>query len=109
MIARIWCGRTATPRAEEYVPFFEEQVGPMLSRIDGHFAACLLRRDEDERTEFVALTLWSSMDAIRKFAGDTLDAAVVEPAARAMLDDCDEKVRHYEVVSWPADLRVNGG
>jgi hypothetical protein len=38
------------------------------------------------------------MEAVRRFAGDEPERAVVEPAARAVLSDFDESVRHYEVV-----------
>jgi hypothetical protein len=41
------------------------------------------------------------MDAIRAFAGEEPDLAVVEPEARAILDEFDEKVRHHEVVAGP--------
>lgn len=38
------------------------------------------------------------MDAIRAFAGDHPDKAVVEPGAIAALADYDPTVRHYDVV-----------
>ena len=47
--------------------------------------------------EFVAVTLWDSLDSIRKFAGDAIDRAVVEPEARAVLSSFDDFVRHFEV------------
>jgi hypothetical protein len=37
------------------------------------------------------------MDAIRAFTGDDIEAAVVEPAARAVLADFDSRVRHIEL------------
>ena len=37
----------------------------------------------------LVLTLWKSMDAIEKFAGNPVDRAVIAPAARAMLDKFD--------------------
>ena len=48
--------------------------------------------------EFLVLTQWQSMDAIRGFAGTEVDKAVVEPVAAATLVEFDERVRHYEVV-----------
>jgi hypothetical protein len=45
----------------------------------------------------VAVTLWDSLDSIRKFAGDAIDRAVVEPEARAVLSSFDDFVRHFEV------------
>ncbi len=38
------------------------------------------------------------MDAIRAFAGEEIDEAVVEPGAVAALLDFDAKVQHYEVI-----------
>ena len=50
------------------------------------------------RSEFLVLTYWESMDAIRKFAGDRPELAVVAPNARALMREFDETVRHYDVV-----------
>jgi hypothetical protein len=48
------------------------------------------------------------MAAIRRFAGDIIDRAVVEPAAKAVLTRFDSRVRHFDVVldalnKWPPD------
>jgi len=48
--------------------------------------------------ELVVLSLWESMEAIRKFAGAEPAKAVVEPEARATLTDCDDFVTHFDVV-----------
>jgi heme-degrading monooxygenase HmoA len=52
----------------------------------------------DTGVEFVVITLWDSMQAVRAFAGDTPDVAVIEPAARAVLAAFDQFVRHYTVI-----------
>jgi hypothetical protein len=57
----------------------------------------VLRRADGGRVEFLVMTLWDSMDAVRRFAGDNPEAAVVEPEARAVLSEYDNFVRHYEV------------
>jgi hypothetical protein len=44
------------------------------------------------------MTEWASMNAVRAFAGDKPDQAVVEPAARAVLTTFDDHVEHFEVV-----------
>jgi heme-degrading monooxygenase HmoA len=36
----------------------------------GNRGAWMLRRDQGDRTEFLTLSLWDSVDAIRAFAGD---------------------------------------
>ncbi len=97
MISRMWSGRTTTENAEKYLAHLKDKVFPELRRIDGHRGASVLRRDLDEQVEFVVLTYWESMEAIREFAGNDAEAAVVDPAARAMLSDFDSTVRHHEV------------
>jgi heme-degrading monooxygenase HmoA len=60
----------------------------------------VLRRDVEEGVvEFLVITRWDSLDAIRAFAGPTPEVAVVEPAARTLLSDFDDFVRHYEL-AW---------
>ena len=46
------------------------------------------------------------MDAIRKFAGERAESAVVEPEARAVLDEFDDFVRHYEITHATRDPAV---
>jgi heme-degrading monooxygenase HmoA len=98
MIARLWRGAAADRRnAEAYVRHLRTNVMPELVTIPGYREVRLLRREEGGRTEFLVMTLWDSMDAIRRFAGSDPERAVVEPEARAVLADYDDFVRHYEV------------
>jgi heme-degrading monooxygenase HmoA len=98
MIIREWRGRTSEPRAGAYPNHFREAVGPELRKLPGFLGAHLSRRRVGERVEFLVLTRWQPMDAIRAFAGVTVDRAVVEPGAVAALDDFDASVQHYEVI-----------
>jgi heme-degrading monooxygenase HmoA len=52
-------------------------------------------------TEFVVLTLWQSMEAVRRFAGANPEKSVVEPGARSILTSFDDSVTHFEVVASP--------
>ena len=70
---------------------------PALARIDGHEGAYALRREVDGEVEFVVLTLWRSLDAVRAFAGDDYDIAVIPPEARRSLTRFEETVDHFEV------------
>jgi heme-degrading monooxygenase HmoA len=71
---------------------------PSSARSEGHRRAYLLQRNTNERVSLLAVTLWDSMDAVRAFAGDGPERAVVEPAARTVLSAFDKTVDHYEVV-----------
>jgi hypothetical protein len=48
---------------------------------------------------FTSITFFASLDAVRDFAGDDYDVAVVEEAARRALSHWDERVSHHEVVA----------
>jgi heme-degrading monooxygenase HmoA len=98
MIGRVWRGQTAVANAEAYRKFVTTKIFPSLEKIPGHRGAYLLRRDNAGQVEFLVMTLWNSMQAVREFAGDNVDEAVVEPEARAILSDFDDFVRHYEIV-----------
>jgi heme-degrading monooxygenase HmoA len=98
MIARLWRGvASSSVNAEAYQRHVTMKVFPSLAAIQGHRGARVLRRADGGRVEFLVMTLWDSMDAVRRFAGDNPEAAVVEPEARAVLSEYDNFVRHYEV------------
>jgi len=98
MIARIWRGQATPGNADAYHRHVTETVFAALTSMDGHRGAYLLRRQMPEGVEFLAVTLWDSIEAVKQFAGDNPDVAVVEPAARAALAEFDTFVRHYEIV-----------
>jgi len=97
-VLRMWKGRSSVEKAGDYVRHVTESVFPQLHSIRGHNGAYLLRRSIESGIEFLVLTLWESMDAVRKFAGPQAEKAVVEPAARAALTQFDEVATHYEIV-----------
>lgn len=103
MVARRWTARAKLPeQADAYVAHFEGRVRPRLEGTDGFLGATLERIQDDGETEIVVVTRWGSMNAIRAFAGEDVDAAVVEPQARAVLSDFDGRVRHIEIADGQA-------
>ena len=98
MIVRSWCGRAAAEKQEEYPAHFRGAVLPELRRIAGFRGASLLREERATGIEFLVLTRWDSMEAIRGFTGEDVERAVVEPAAVAVLVDFEKRVRHYELI-----------
>ena len=97
MIARMWHGSTRPADADRYVAHLRHTVIPELSSIAGYRGIQVLRRVQGERVEFLVMTLWESMDAIRGFAGQDIDVAVVTREAQALLSDYDRHAAHYEV------------
>ncbi len=97
MIVRLWRGRARPGSADAYQQHVTTAVFPRLQQIEGYLGARVLRREVAGRTEFLVMTEWQSWDAIRAFTGGTPDVAVVEPEARAVLDDFDTYVEHFEL------------
>ena len=101
MIARLWHGWAKPENADGYEELLRSEVLPGIHRLGGHRGAYLLRRERDGRVEFVTMTLFDDLDAVRAFAGEDYEAAVVPLAARALLDEFDERSEHFEVVLRP--------
>jgi heme-degrading monooxygenase HmoA len=97
MIARIWRGLVKTEEAEDYIRHLQNDTVPQLSRIPGFVSASILRKHSARGVEFIVLTTWQSMDAIRQFTGETIDLAVVPQVAQAMMVEYDQTVSHYEI------------
>ena len=99
MIARMWRGWAPLATADDYQRHYETEVSEHLRFISGFCGARLLRRGEGQEVMFTSITFFASLDAIRGFAGDDYEVAVVEEAARRALSRWDERVTHHEVVT----------
>ncbi len=97
MISRHWKGIAGNEKADSYIDHLKKDTFPKLSKIDGFIRGSILLRRIEQGTEFLIITDWESMEAIRAFAGDPADAAVVPPVVHEMMVDYDRKVLHYEV------------
>lgn len=98
MIARLWRCIAAAEKVPDYMAHFEQAVLPEIKQIEGFQQAYILRRTlEDDGVELTVVTMWESFDAIRAFAGDNIERAVVAPEAQAVLRSFDPTVTHYEV------------
>jgi heme-degrading monooxygenase HmoA len=97
MIMRVWHGYTARgENARRYEELLREVILPGIHRVEGYRGAYLSTRDVGEETEFVTVTLWESMAAIRRFAGEEYARAVIHEEARPLLTRYDESSIHYE-------------
>jgi hypothetical protein len=98
VIARTWRGATALANADGYIDHLRERTLPVLSHIPGYRGGYVMRHTSGSRVEFMVVTLWESLDAIRAFAGADPGAAVVPPEARALLASFDDRAVHWDVV-----------
>ena len=101
MIARMWHGWTSNRNAGAYEKLLRTKILPGIHRVNGYQGAYLLRRTAADETEFITITLWESMEAVREFAGPEGSHAVVPPGAQKLLKTYDKSSVHYEAVWCP--------
>jgi len=99
MIARIWHGWTSPANADAYESLLKTEifVGIGGRRIAGYRGIQLFRRNVGAEVEFVTVMWFDSIDAVRVFAGEDFELAVVPPKARTLLSRFDDRSQHYEV------------
>ena len=114
MISRIWHGWTKPEKADAYEELLKREifVGIRGRAIPGFQSIQLFRRDLGTEpgspadasasagvveVEFITVMWFDSLESVRVFAGEDYEAAVVPPAARALLSRFDARSQHYEV------------
>jgi heme-degrading monooxygenase HmoA len=98
MIARFWTAKIAKAHAPAYANHLKSQVLTTLRKVDGYVGAKLLERETSDGVEIVVVTLWESLDSIKKFAGPDLEKAVVSDDIVSLFLQYDKRVRHYKVI-----------
>ena len=99
MIGRVWHGWTTPANADVYESLLKNEifVGIRNRQTVGYRGIHLLRRNVGDEVEFLTVMWFDSIEAVRGFAGEDYEAAVVPPKARALLSRFDERSQHYEV------------
>jgi heme-degrading monooxygenase HmoA len=99
MIARTWKGAVRRGDGDAYAAYMRETGLAAYKGTPGNRGAWMLRRDLDDRTEFVMFTLWESLDAVKAFAGEEYETAVFYPEDERFLIERELRATHYEVES----------
>jgi heme-degrading monooxygenase HmoA len=97
MIARIWRGWTTADDASAYIDYLQESGIAAYRSTPGNRAAWILHRRTGDRTEFITLSFWDSLDAVRSFAGTDIEQAVFYAKDDRFLVDREERVQHFEI------------
>jgi heme-degrading monooxygenase HmoA len=100
MIARIWRGLTEAAKADEYLDYLEATGVKEIRATHGNRGVRILRRIADGRAEFLFISFWDSLDAIRTFAGPDIERAIYFPEDTAYLLELEPTVAHYEVYDF---------
>jgi heme-degrading monooxygenase HmoA len=98
MIARIWRCRVPRNHAAGFEAHLAATGVAESAALEGHLGAQILRSDTTgPDVEFRLITYWSSWDAIRRFAGEDVDKAVLYPGDEQYELVPDPTVEHFVV------------
>ena len=99
MIGRVWHGWTTPDNALAYEALLETEGFPgiLARQIEGFLRIELFRRDLGAEIEFMTIMWFTSLEAVKAFAGEDHEAAYVPARARALLSRFDQRSQHYEV------------
>ena len=98
LIARVWHGVTEAAHADEYAAYLERTGARECRATPGNHGVYVLRRIKQNRAEFTFISLWESIDAIRRFAGNDYEKAHYYPEDRDFLIELEPFVEHYDVL-----------
>jgi hypothetical protein len=103
MISRIWHGWTSRDNADAYEKLLRTEIFVNIGQksIQGYRGIHLLRRDVNDGVEFVTIMWFDTLDAVRAFAGNKYEVAVVPIEARQLLSRFDDISAHYQVIETP--------
>jgi heme-degrading monooxygenase HmoA len=99
LIARTWKGATRQGDSDRYISYMQGTGFKEYLETDGNQGVVALRRSVGDRVEFLFLSFWESIEAVRRFAGEDYGRAVFYPEDDTYLIDRDLSVDHYEVVA----------
>lgn len=93
---RLWHGKVAIEQADEYEEFMIERAAPDYGSIEGLIKLYFQRKNEEKEAHFLLVTIWDSMDSVRKFAGDNPEIAKYYPEDDHFLIEKEKHVSMYQ-------------
>jgi heme-degrading monooxygenase HmoA len=98
MIVRVWKGYGSADGVRRYCDeHFRPTIVPQLEALDGFVRATVMVRARAEDSELVVATVWESLEAVKGFAGEEYERAIVEPIVHELLEHFEDHVTHYTV------------
>src|SRR5512146_839156 len=85
MIMRLWRGRVMSEKTVAYLEFLKETGLKDYAETPGNLGVYVLQRQCGSHVEFLLLTLWESVAAIKRFAGEGYDKARYYPEDKTLL------------------------
>jgi heme-degrading monooxygenase HmoA len=101
MIARTWHGVTLLEKADEYYEYLLQTGVQDYKATPGNLGVHVFRRIEGDQAHFVLISYWESLDGIRAFAGNDVEAARYYSKDSEYLVELALRATHYEVLMSP--------
>jgi len=98
MIARAWHGRVPAEKADAYHQYLLRTGLADYASTPGNRGVFVFRRIENGVCHFLLTTLWDSIDAIKRFAGDDYERARYYTEDDEYLLEREPLVTHYDVL-----------
>ena len=99
MISRIWHCYTSPENADAFESLLKSEIfiGIQKRQVAGYNGVQLFRRALDVEIEFITVMWFDSFDAVKRFAGENYEDAIVPSKVGIFLTRYDEKSQHYEI------------
>ncbi len=96
-IMRLWHGEVAIEKADEYEKFMIDRAAPDYGSIEGLVKIYFQRKNEKTKAHFLLVTIWDSIESVKKFAGDNPEIAKYYSEDDDYLLEKEEHVSMYEI------------
>ena len=93
MILRFFRATTHDGKSDEFRSLFLETILPLIRSQEGLMSASIGLPHDESPNEFSMVMVWRDMEAVRAFAGDDWERAVVLPEEAHLLRETH--VHHY--------------
>ena len=94
---RLWHGTVAIEKADEYERFMISRAAPDYSSVEGLLKLYFQRRNENKIAHFLLITIWDSMESVKKFAGENPEKAKYYPEDDSYLLEKEETSALYDI------------
>ena len=98
LIAREWKGKVHKEKADEYASYLLREGVNKLAAIPGNLGVQMFRLDEGDTVEFTVISYWPSIEAIKRYAGESYQKPHHLPKDPEYLIELPQVVRHYDVL-----------
>lgn len=101
MIARFWRATTRPGMGESYLDYLRQTGLRGFRETPGFRGAFVLRGERGDASDYIILSLWSDLDAVKRFAGDDPGRAVYFPEDNRYFPESEmrDRLELFEVVA----------